>query len=140
MKNIILYRSMSGHSKKIATKMGLELGLEVFDIKNKPQIKDVDLAFIIGGIYSGKSLPDALEYFKNLNESNIKRAILITTSVTKKNNQDEIRDILTSNNVFVYEEEYHAFGNFLFIKLTHPNKQEIADAIIFSKKYLNTNE
>lgn len=131
--NAIIYRSLTGHSKKIANAIALELGIKAYNIKNKPVLKGVDLLFIVGGIYSGKSLPDTLEYIKTLTNQMVKKALLITSSVTNKNGQDEIRDILISKGIEVLKEEYQCYGNFLFIKIGHPNKKEIADAVSFVK-------
>ena len=130
----VLYRSMTGHSKKIAKAVGTEFGIEPQNIKKKPQLKNIDLAFIIGGIYSGKSLPDMIEYAKTLTPAAVKTAALITSSARNKHGQDEVRNILESNGVKVAADEYRCRGNFLFIKMGHPNKKEIAAAVEFAKK------
>ena len=60
MNTAVLFRSMTGHSKKIANAVAAELGVEALNIKNKPVLQNIDLLFIAGGIYSGKSLPELL--------------------------------------------------------------------------------
>ena len=136
----VLYSSMTGHSKKIAKAVAAELGVTAQDIKSKPQVNGVDLAFIVGGIYGGKSLRKTTEYLKTLSPDNIKKAVLITSSTSDKRGQDEIRQILTSENIEVAAEEYRCRGNFLFIKMGHPNKKEIAGAAAFAKTFCNTTE
>ena len=134
MKYAVLYRSMTGHSKKIAKAIGAELGVEPLNIKKKPQLDDIDIAFVIGGIYSGKSLPDMIEYIKTLTPQTIKQVALITSSVSDKTGQSEIRTILESNGIKIVD-EYRCRGNFLFIKMGHPNKKEIAGAVEFAKRF-----
>jgi len=133
MKIAIIYRSMTGHSKKIAKAISKELNVEAQNIKSKPELKAIDLAFIIGGIYSGKSLSDMLDYVKSLNNSSVKKAALVTSSVSDKTGQDEVRSVLESNNIEVEKNEYRCRGNFLFIKMGRPNKSEIEGAVNFAK-------
>lgn len=136
MNTAIIYRSMTGHSKKIAHAIAAELKLTAQDIKAKPQLSDVDLLFIVGGVYSGKSLPDMAEYVKTLNTGKVKTAVLITSSASDKKGQNELRELLTAGGIEVAKEEYRCRGNFLFLKLGHPNKNEIAEAVAFAKKQI----
>lgn len=139
MKIAVVYRSMTGHSKKLAAAVAAGLNLTAQDIKQKPELNDIDLLFIVGGIYSGKSLPEMTEYVKTLTPDKVKKAVLLTSSATDKTGQDEARQILSGNNIEVAEEEYRCRGNFLFIKLGHPNKSEIAEAVNFAKKFVSVN-
>ena len=91
------------------------------------------MAFIIGGIYSGKSLPDMVEYVGSLTPSMVKEVVLITSSLQDKHGQTQVRAILESNKVKVRAEEYRCRGNFLFLKMGRPNKKEIAEAVKFAK-------
>lgn len=136
MNIVVLYRSMTGHSKKIAKAIAAELGVEAQNIKAKPELNGIDLLFVVGGIYKGKSMPDMIEYIKTLNPDKAKKAVLITSSASDKKGQNDVREVLLSNNIEVVPEECRLRGNFLFIKLGHPNKTEIAEAISFAKKYI----
>lgn len=132
----VIYRSMTGHSKKIAKAVAAEVGVTAQDIKSKPLLNDIDLLYVVGGIYSGNSLPDNLEYMKTLTSATVKKAVLITSSVADKKGQDEVRQILVSNGIDVAEEEYRCRGGFLFMKIGHPDKKEIAGAVEFARKFL----
>ena len=137
MKIAVLYRSMTGHSKKIANAISKELHIEAQNIKTKPELKKADLVFFVGGIYSGKSLPDMLDYIKTLNACAVKKAVLITSSASDKKGQDEVRSILMSNKIEVEQKEYRCRGNFLFVKMGRPNKSEIESAVNFAKDIIN---
>ncbi|KAI4453936.1 serine hydroxymethyltransferase [Holotrichia oblita] len=76
--------SMTGHSKKLARAVAAEFSIEAQNIKSKPQLKDVDLLFVAGGIYAGKSTSDMLDYIKTLNSNSVKKAALITSSTSDK--------------------------------------------------------
>ena len=133
MKTAVIYRSMTGHSKKIARAVAAALGTEATGIKDKPTLTGIDLLFIVGGIYSGASLPDTIQTIKALDGAQVKKAALITSSVTDKAGQDKVRKILEDNGVEVLD-EYRCRGNFLFMKIGHPNKQEIEGAVRFAEK------
>lgn len=128
----ILYRSMTGHSKKIAKAISNALDVIPQSIKKNPVLDGVDIAFIVGGIYSGNSLPDTLEYIKTLMPTAVKQVALITSSTQDKTGQIKVREILESNQIKVID-EYRCRGNFLFLKMGHPNKKEIAGAVEFAK-------
>ena len=132
MKLAVFYRSMTGHSKKIARAIGAELGVVPLNVKKKPQLDSVDLAFLVGGIYSGKSLPEMLNFAKTLTPAMVARVALVTSSTFDKTGQDEVRAILTANQIAVID-EYRCRGNFLFLKMGRPNKKEIAGAVEFAR-------
>ena len=132
MKIAVAYRSMSGHSKKIAKAIAKEFGVLPIDVKTKPTIESIDLMFIVGGVYSSESLPELKQFAGDLNSKNVKKVVLITSSATRKVGQNNVRSILTANGVNVSIEEYHCLGNFLFFKMGHPNKEEINGAVQFA--------
>lgn len=133
----VIYKSMTGHSKKIAEAIAAEIGAQAYNIKSNPKLGSVDVLFVVGGIYSGKSLPELPAFLDGLSSENIKKAVLITSSATGKKGQTEVRRILESKNILVAAEEYHCRGNFLFIKMGHPNKKEIAEAVEFAKNQIS---
>jgi len=134
MKIAVIYRSMTGHSRKIARAVAAELGVEAKDVKKSPSIKSVDLLLVVGGIYSGKSLPEMTDFLSSLDHSGVKKAVLITSSLSRKVGQDGVRAILSGKGIAVDTEELHLIGNFLFLKMGHPNKREIAEAVDFARK------
>lgn len=128
----VVYKSVTGHSKKIAKAVAAEFSVTAQDIKSRPELKDIDLLFFAGGIYGGKSLNQTTDFIKSLNPGLVKRAALITSSASQKNGQDEVRKILTDNKIEVAG-EFSCRGGFLFIGIGHPNKKEIAEAVEFCK-------
>jgi flavodoxin len=131
---VILCRSVTGHSKKIAKAIQKAVGVEIKNIKSKPQINGADLAFFVGGIYGGASTPDAIEYAKTLTPKNVKKVALVTSSASDKKGQDYIREILQANGIEIAEREFRCFGSFLFLRLGHPNKKELVSAMDYASK------
>ena len=129
----VIYATKTKHSKKIAEAIGKALDIEAFNIKDNPVIEEADAIFIVGGIYGGQSLPELIEFVKNLDGEKIKNAVLITSSASKKQGQESIRSILEEKNINILD-ELICQGSFLIMKFGHPNKDDIQEAVDFAKQ------
>jgi len=130
----LLYLSRTGHSRRIAEAIAAELRIPAQSIQANPKLGGVDLLFIVGGIYAGKSDPRMVEYVEKLDSSMVKRVVLITSCASRKNGQDTVRDALVRNGIQVAPEEFICRGSFLFVGAGHPNAKDIDDAISFVRK------
>ncbi len=131
-KQAVLYATMTGHSRKIAKAVGKALDVRVLDIRTRPLLADVDLLFIVGGVYGGKSLPALLEYVKGLDKECVKKAVLVTSSA-REQKQDDLRRLLHEKDIEVLD-EFACPGSFLFLRFGHPNKRDIEQAVAFAVK------
>lgn len=129
----LVYATKTGHSKKIADEIASVLGIQAQNVVSNPQTANLDLLFVVGGIYGNKSLPEMINYVKSLNAGNVKQAVLITSCVSKRSPQAEVRGILTGNGISVAD-EFICQGNFLFFGMGHPNTKEIESASEFARK------
>ena len=128
----IIYATMTKHSKKIAEAVGAALQVKAQNVKENPVLGETGLLFIVGGIYGGESMPEMLEFVKKLDGTKIKSAALITSSVSDKKGQESVRKLLEEKGIRVVD-EMRCFGNFVVVKLGHPNKTEINRAVEFAK-------
>jgi len=87
MKCGVIYYTKTGHSEKIARAVAQELHVQAEDIKTGPVMKELDLLFIVGGIYAGKSDPAMLGYISNIEGSMVKKVALITSVPAKERNR-----------------------------------------------------
>jgi flavodoxin len=133
MNNAVIYYTKLGHSKKIAQAVADELGVKARDIREKPEIKDTDLLYIVSGIYGGKSAPELLEFLKSLDSNQIKQTVLLTSSGGKTTHAAEVRSVLTELGIPVAEEEFTCQGAIFFVGLGHPNKTDLQNAIQFAQ-------
>lgn len=128
----IIYATMTKHSKKIAEAVGAALQVKAQNVKENPVLGETGLLFIVGGIYGGESMPEMLEFVKKLDGTKIKSAALITSSVSDKKGQESVRKLLEEKGIKVVD-EMRCVGNFVVVKLGHPNKTEINRAVEFAK-------
>ena len=137
MKAAIIYYSKTGHSRKIANAIATELQIQALDIKTDPKLSNLDLLFIIGGIYADKSDPAMIAYIKRLESNKIKKVALITSCASNKTKQDVVRETLLRNNIEVLPEEFICKGSFLFMGIGHPNVVDINNAVSYAKNIAN---
>ena len=139
IKTGIVYATKTKHSKKLAEAIGLALNIKAENIASHPNLKDVDLLFIIGGIYGGESTPELIEYVRELNPSVVKSVALVTSCGSGRQKQITVRKILEDNGIRVID-EFVCKGAILFVSLRHPNDHDIMAAVDFAesmKKRLN---
>ncbi len=137
MNKAVVYLTKTGHSKKIAEAIAEALSVSALDIKTSPDIREVDLLFIVGGLYGKQSDPKMIAFIKGLNPKKIKKAVLVTSSAAGDLKQSTVRTELANRGISVASEEYCCKGSFLFFFLGHPNREEIEKAAAFSKSFLN---
>jgi flavodoxin len=135
MNKSLVYLSRTGHSKRIAEAIAAELQIPAQDVRDCPRLSGVDLLFVVGGIYGGRSDPRMVEYVQKLDSSMVKRVVLVTSCASRRNKQDMIRNVLLRNGIQVAPDEFICRGNFLFLGAGHPNRRDIDDAISFVRKF-----
>ncbi|HNR63272.1 MAG TPA: flavodoxin domain-containing protein [Thermotogota bacterium] len=136
MNHAIVYLTKTGHSKKIAEAIAESLSTSALDIKTRPEVGEVDLLFIVGGLYGKRSDPMMLEFVKGLSPKKIKKAVLVTSSAAGDLKQSAVRAELSNRGIAVDSKEFCCKGSFLFFYLGHPNQEEIEKAVAFSKSFL----
>jgi hypothetical protein len=124
---------MTRHSKKLAEAIAQTLNVRAENIKKNPILQDVDLLFVVGGIYGGESKPELVEFVKRLDSSEIKRAVLVTSSATKKQGQKTIRALLVDKGIEVLGETI-CQGSFLFMSFGHPNQVDVDEVVRYANK------
>lgn len=129
-KTAIVYATLTRHSKKIAEAIGRALGVKAENISDLPALENMDLLFIVGGIYGGKSLPALLNYVGALEAASVKKAVLVTSSA-REQKQDHVRRLLQEKGIEVLD-EFTCPGSFLFISHGRPNKEDLQQAAGFA--------
>ncbi len=129
----IVYATKTKHSQKLAEAIGQRLQIAALNIKQNPALGDLDLLFIVGGIYASKSMPELLEYVDRLDRRRIRKVALITSCASNRQKQDSVRSILNNKGIDVVD-EFVCQGNFLLLGKGHPNMEDIENAVNFAVK------
>ena len=138
MKSAVAYYSVTGHSKKIAEAVGGALQIPVQNLKENPDLADCGLLFLVSGIYSSAADPKMLAILKKLDGGKLRKVALLTSSAAGFTQQVQARELFKAKGIAVYPEEYTCLGTFLIFRRGHPNQQEVADAVVFARKVLES--
>jgi flavodoxin len=128
----VIYATMTRHSKKLAEAIAKNLDVKAENIKGAPILKDVDLLFIVGGIYGGESLPALLDFVRHLDSGAVKRAALITSCTSQKQGQRAVGSLLEEKGIDVLG-EIICQGSFLFMGFGHPNQADVDEVVRFAR-------
>lgn len=132
MENVaVLYATKTQHSKKLAEAVGSALEVKAQNITENPNLADVELLFIVGGIYGGVSLPELLTFVSGMEAPALKRAALITNCASGKQRQDALRKIFEEKGISVID-EFVCKGAILFVSLPHPDAKDLKNAVEFA--------
>ena len=132
MKTRVIYATMTRHSKKLAEAIAKNLNVGAENIKRGPILDDVDLLFLVGGIYGGQSLPALLDFVGQLDSRNVKRAALITSCASKRQGQQALRSLLEEKGIDVLGEVI-CQGSFLLMGFGHPNQSDVHEIVRFAR-------
>jgi len=130
-KTAVIYATKTRHSKKLAEEIGSFLNVKTKNITEKPVLQDIDLLFIVGGIYGGVSMPELLEYIKKLEAPLPKSAALVTSCASGRQKQIAVRSILEEKGIRVID-EFVCRGSMLFVSAGHPNAKDLKEATEFA--------
>ncbi len=137
MKSAVIYATKTGHSKKLAQAIAKELKVTEQNITTNQKLEHIDLLVIVGGIYGSQSLPELTGYLKGLDNNMVKKVALVTSCVSKKAKQEEVRKILNEKNIEVIDDEFVCQGSLLFFGLMHPNKLDLENAVSYAKRLVD---
>lgn len=132
----VIYSTMTGHSKKLANSVAGALGVSAENIKESKDIK-TDLLFLVFGIYSGVISPEMQKLISEISAENAKNVCLIMSSCSQNFSKVTVKETLKDRGINVLDEQFSCLGGFLLMKMGHPNKSEIADAVDFAKNIAN---
>ena len=131
----VIYATKTGHSRKIAMGLGEALGIPPMDIKTNPNLENIDLLYIVGGIYGGKSSPELTAFLANVTSAQVKKAVLLTSFGGKTQKQTDVREVLNANGIEVADEEFTCQGSILFVGIGHPNASDLRNAVTFARQW-----
>ena len=130
-KTAVIYATRTKHSKKLAEAIGSALRVKAKNITENPTLHEIDLLFIVGGIYGGTSSPVLLEYITEMEAPALKHAVLVTSCGSGKQRQDAVRRILEEKKIEVID-EFVCKGAIIFVSINHPNSKDLKEATDFA--------
>ena len=131
MKTAVIYATRTKHSARLAEAIGTALHTKAENIATHPDLGDVDLLFIVGGIYGGVSMPELLAYAEELDPQKVRSAALVTSCASGRQQQTGLRKILEKKGIPVVD-EFICRGAILFVSAGHPNALDLKNTAEFA--------
>ena len=130
MKVQVRYYSRSGNTKVLADAIAKGANVKAISIDDENASIDekTDILFIGGALYAYGLDSKIKKYISELDATNIKKAIVFSTSWISKHSIDLLKKALTEKNIDV-SEEYIYYKN-------KPNSNELKEAEEITKKIL----
>lgn len=130
----IVYATKTKHSRKIAQAIANGFNIQAENYLNNPKLEEVDLLFLVSGIYGGVSDPKFLQYVASLNPSSIRIAAVVTNSAGGTFASEGVRQTLKDAGIVVYPEAFICRGAFLFFYMGHPNQTDLESAVAYAHR------
>lgn len=136
-KTAVVYFSRTGSTGKVAAAMAQAIGCELYDIKDYPVDRNVDLLFIGGAIYGGQIDPALVSFIEGLDPGKIGHAAVFATyasvhAQTEGKAEALIKSALEKRGIPAAVETFKCKGRFLFLNGKCPDAASLQDAKTFA--------
>ncbi len=128
----VIYYSMTGNTKKLASAIADELGVKALNVKDVAAVPQDGILFIGSGSYGSKPGEDMARFIASNDFKGRKVALFGTSGSGNGNEVRAMADALKQKGAAVLG-SYHSKGRaFVVVNIGHPNKGETAAARKFA--------
>ena len=132
--NKVVYFSRGGNTKKVAEAIAAGIGVAAESVSAGPvSVAGADTLFVGGSLYAGKIASKLRKLLSGLNEGDVKRVIVFSTSTSGATALSKVKELLDPKNIPVSEAEFYCKGSFLFANRGRPNAEDLKAAEEFAK-------
>lgn len=134
-KYAVRYLSKTGNTKKLAEQIAVTLGCKAATVDQRIPAP-ADLLFIGASVYWGGIDPAVKTFLKNLDQKQVKKVVVFSTSAFTERAFPGIQKLLTEKGIGVSEENFYCRGQFKMMHKGKPDAQDLKDAAIFAGKFI----
>ena len=130
MNTAVRYYSRSGNTKAVAEAIAKAAGVSAVSVDSTDAVikAPIDVLFIGGALYAYGIDSHLKDYLKTLTKSDVKKAVVFSTSWISKHAIDLIKKELSEKEIAVEDEVFYVKNK--------PNEAQLKDAAAFAKKFL----
>jgi flavodoxin len=130
----VLYYSMTGNTKKMASAIAEELGVEALDVKKAVAVPKDGLMFVGSGCYGDKPGEDMAKYIAGNDFTGRKVALFGTSGAGAGKEVQALEETLKQKGAIVVGSYYSKGKAFVVVNIGHPNKEEMEGARKFARE------
>jgi flavodoxin len=132
--NHVLYYSLTGNTKKMATAIARELGVEAKSIRTETAVPKDELLFLGSGSYGDKPGEVMAKFIEKNDFAGRKVALFGTSGKGEGKEVESMAEALVQKGATIVG-SYHTKGkSFVIVNIGHPNKDELEGAKVFARK------
>jgi flavodoxin len=130
----VRYLSRSGRTKKIADAIAKEANVKAYEI-SEPLTADVDVLFLGCGLYGKVS--SKINQFLVSTDVKVDKVVTFSTAALVDDLHPKLKKIIEKHNFSVDDQHFHCPGVLALKHQGRPNSNDIQNAKMFAKNYLN---
>jgi flavodoxin len=135
--NQVLYYSLTGNTKKMATAMAAELGVEAKSIKTETAVPQDGLLFLGSGSYGDKPAEVMATFIANNDFAGRKVALFGTSGKGEGKEVQGMAEALKQKGANILGSYYCKGKSFIVVNIGHPGKDELDGARKFAREMVN---
>lgn len=132
--NHVIYYSMTGNTKKMATAIAEELGAVAKNVKTEATLPPDGLLFIGSGSYGSKPGEDLVKFIGKNDFAGRKVALFGTSGSGQGKEVESMAETLKSKGAVIVGSYYTKGKAFVVVNLGHPNKDDLDGARKFARE------
>lgn len=136
MKTAIRYYSKFGHTRKMATVVSEEIGVEPLTIEI-PITEPVDVLYLGSAVYASVIDWRVKKFIKTLTPDLVKRVICFSSAAIMDSNYPKIRKLLEIQHIIVDDREFTCRGSMGPIQAGHPNDEDLENLRRFIRETMS---
>lgn len=133
MKNLVVYYTKSGNTKKLADVIGEELNCAVASVET-PITETVELLFLGTAVYKFGIDKKVVEYINSLDASKIGAVAIFATSASSEAAYGKMAGLLKAKGIKVLDKNFFCRSKFLMVNKDRPNADDFSNIKKFARE------
>ena len=134
MKYAVRYYTKTGNTKKLATAIADELGVEALPI-SEPVEEPVDLLFLGNSYYAFNIDPEVKAFVVSLDKEKVGKIVNFGTAALLNSTYKKVKAVAARVGIPMDEKEFHCKGEFKGLNKGRPDEKDIKAAVEFAQQY-----
>lgn len=135
MKFAVRYYTKTGHTKKLAQRLGEAIGVKALSVKEGVDEK-VDILFLGSSYYAFSIDPEVKEFIGGLDKDKIGKIVVFASAALLNSTYKKVKKEADKVGIEVDEKEFHCKGEFKAFNKGRPNEEDYKAIEDFGKTFL----
>jgi flavodoxin len=135
MKFAIRYYTKTGHTKKLAERLGGAVGVEALPL-DEPIDEKVDILFLGSSYYAFSIDPEVKDFIGRLDKEKVGKIVVFGSAAMLNSTYKKVKKEADKVGIPVDDEEFHCKGEYKAFNKGRPNEEDYKAIEEFGKSFL----